>query len=122
MRLSIIHWLTLLVFSSSLAFSQAWTWQNPLPNGNPLSSVYWIDQNTAWAVGALGNAVRTTDGGTTWSVQSISPGTALSRVIFTSPQKGWAIGAGVAMMTTDAGTTWSAANTGQPNTISFNAI
>lgn len=96
----------------TIVFAQAWSWQNPAPNGNALSSVWWIDANTAWAVGAWGNAVQTTDGGATWKVRSIQPGVAFNKIIFTSTSAGWALGTGSVMRTSDGGATWTAANTG----------
>src|SRR5438128_12297155 len=47
----------------------AWTWQNPVPQGNDLFAVRFTDPNAGWAVGARGLILRTTDGGTGWSIQ-----------------------------------------------------
>ena len=65
-KISFLIWLS---FISILAFSQ-WTWQNPLPQGNSLSSVYFTDANTGYAVGGFGTIVKTTNGGTTWTALS----------------------------------------------------
>ncbi len=61
--------LYLLIISYSFAFSQsAWVWQNPLPQGNNLAKVKYLNQNTGWAVGVHGAIVKTTDGGMIWNV------------------------------------------------------
>lgn len=43
----------MLVAATSYA-QQAWYWQNPLPQGNHLESVYFTDANNGWAVGGYG--------------------------------------------------------------------
>jgi hypothetical protein len=55
--------------SASLAQS-GWFWQNPLPQGNPLIAVSFVDANTGTAVGEYGTILRTTDGGATWTLQT----------------------------------------------------
>ena len=40
-----------------------WFWQNPLPQGDTLSGVSFVDANTGTAVGGGGTILRTTDGG-----------------------------------------------------------
>ena len=44
-----------------------WSWQNPLPQGNWLHGVDFVDVNTGTAVGDGGTILRTTDGGDTWT-------------------------------------------------------
>jgi photosystem II stability/assembly factor-like uncharacterized protein len=47
----------------SSAFSQSgWFWQNPLPQGNSLQSVHFIDNETGWTVGNAGTVLKTIDG------------------------------------------------------------
>jgi hypothetical protein len=46
-----------------LAFHAAhaqWTWQNPLPQGNGLYSIYFPDANTGYAAGLSGTIIKTT--------------------------------------------------------------
>lgn len=54
---------------SASASEGRWVWQNPLPLGEGLSSAYFVDANTGWAVGNMGSIIKTTDGGVTWSLQ-----------------------------------------------------
>jgi len=56
------------LFILSTTYGQ-WFWQNPLPQGNDLYSVHFINSNTGWMVGEVGTILRTTDGGSTWENQ-----------------------------------------------------
>ncbi len=85
-------WLLCLVIGSfpvsrSLA-APGWFWQNPLPQGNPLLSVFVFDTNTVIGVGDAGRVIKTTDGGLSWAVQGAAGGT------------------------TDGGATWTPQNSG----------
>ena len=59
------------VIPSNVSLAQSgWFWQNPLPQGNPLNRVSFVDANTGTAVGDFGTILRTTDGGATWTPQT----------------------------------------------------
>ena len=63
----------LILVSSLFIFSNTnaqWFWQNPLPQGNPLTSICFTDANTGWAVGTGGTIMKTTDGGSNWENQN----------------------------------------------------
>ena len=72
--------------------SAQWYWQNPLPTGNFLSDVYFIDESTGWAVGENGTIVKTTDGGTNWTIQTSGTTYILMGVSFTDANTGTAVG------------------------------
>lgn len=57
--------LALIVLIPATNFTQ-WFWQNPLPQGNVLNSVEFINSNTGWAVGDKGTILKTTNGGINW--------------------------------------------------------
>ncbi|HPS65578.1 MAG TPA: hypothetical protein PK447_08390, partial [Ignavibacteria bacterium] len=40
-----------------------WVWQNPLPQGNTLDAVSFVNANTGYATGAYGTIMKTTNGG-----------------------------------------------------------
>lgn len=44
-----------IVFTMNIGvFAQSgWFWQNPLPQGNGLGDVFFINNSTGWAVGAV---------------------------------------------------------------------
>jgi photosystem II stability/assembly factor-like uncharacterized protein len=48
---------------------QDWKWKNPLPTGNLLNYVKFIDSSTAIAIGNQGTILKSTDNGLNWNVQ-----------------------------------------------------
>jgi len=58
--------LSLLLTSIPTNAQEGWFWQNPLPQGNNLNSIHFIDSNIGWAVGHTGTVLKTTNGGTDW--------------------------------------------------------
>ena len=84
-----------------------WFWQNPLPQGNALTDVSFVDASHGWAVG--GEAILVTkDGGQTWSAQPSGVGDwGLQGIDFVDIDHGWAVGAcGTIVATSDGGATW----------------
>lgn len=84
-----------------------WHWQNPLPLGNNLNAVTFINSQTGWAVGDAGTILKTGDGGLSWHPQV--PGTIeqLNSLDFSDLQTGWAVGANGKILKTDnGGSTW----------------
>ena len=84
----------IILLISSLLFidnSQAqpdWFWQNPLPQGNYLNDVKFINTTTGWAVGNAGTILRTTNGGTNWTSQTSGTTNDLYAVSFTDANNG----------------------------------
>jgi photosystem II stability/assembly factor-like uncharacterized protein len=93
-----------------------------------LNSVHFVNQYTGWAVGNnvmthTSVVLKTTNGGNTWTVQSI-PGVMLRRILFINSNIGWTIGYQVGsggnkiiMKTIDGGTNWTSQNVGTTNDI-----
>jgi len=48
-----------------------WFWQNPLPQRGHLRSAVMLNTQTMFAVGDLGRFMKSSDGGVTWTVQSV---------------------------------------------------
>ena len=71
--------LTLLL--TQICFAQ-WFWQNPLPQGNSLYSIFFINSDTGWAVGEAGTILRTTNHGITWISQQSGVQSELYSVYF----------------------------------------
>jgi hypothetical protein len=82
-----------------------WFWQNPLPQGNPLQSVFFVDNNTGYTVGSAGTILKTTNGGANWASQSSGTTNTLFSVHFPlDAQTGYAVGEfGTILKTTDGG-------------------
>jgi photosystem II stability/assembly factor-like uncharacterized protein len=88
--------------------SSGWCWQNPLPTGNLIQDLQFVDAQTGWAVGEAGQILKTVDGGTTWTAQVSNVDAALTTVRFASPTVGWAVGlSGTVLRTEDGGQTWA---------------
>ena len=107
------------VFFSFLFFSlfnvlvsaQDWQWQNPLPQGNTLNSVYFSNSNVGYAVGEKGTILKTTNGGKNWDMQTVNTTKNLYSVYFTSIDTGYAVGGdryGVIFKTVNGGANWIA--------------
>jgi photosystem II stability/assembly factor-like uncharacterized protein len=105
----IIFLLTLLF--PFLTFSQ-WNWQNPLPQGNSLSSVFFTNSQTGYVVGSGGTIMKTINGGITWTISPLSLKTTFYSVFFTDANTGYIAGSDsnfhdLILKTTNAGVTWN---------------
>ncbi len=105
--LKLLSILILLVGISLIANAQ-WEWQWPLPHGNTMYSVKFVDENKGFAVGGGGTIQYTNDGGQTWEFQEAGTSDGLIKVDFTDSQHGWIVSdAGKILRTTDGGGTWN---------------
>ncbi|MBI4547715.1 MAG: T9SS type A sorting domain-containing protein [Ignavibacteriae bacterium] len=101
----------------------SWFWQNPLPQGNRLYDVEFVDAAAAFAVGELGTVMKTTDAGVTWNVLNYAGGTPndLNAVSFYDAKNGAAVGThGTIVRTTDGGINWASQPSG--TTVNLNAL
>ena len=95
-----------------------------------LKSVFFIDKNNGWAVGARGLIVATTDGGQSWEPQTSKVDNGLSDVCFLTPKTGFVAGEGETVLkTTNGGKKWTilsggsqASGFGDDDTSVFSAI
>ncbi len=93
---------------TSQIFPQGWFWQNPLPQGNRIYGVNFISPTVGWAVTDYGTILRTTNGGTAWTLQSSGTSNRLWSVSFTDANNGTTVGRnGTILRTTNGGTTWT---------------
>jgi|GEM_PF-1196135 len=96
-----------------------WVKQSPSPTGEILEDVFFVDENTGWAVGLEGEIVFTKDGGSTWSTQSSGTTRRLRNVFFLDESTGWVVGdTGTILHTTDGGTNWVAQNSTSTSSLS----
>src|ERR1700687_2720927 len=116
MKLSLLLCASLIglaVISSSASFAQGWFWQNPLPQGNYLLGVSFVDANSGTAVGDAGTILRTTDGGATWNRQTSGTIYALLGVSFVDANIGTAVGErGTILRTRNDGDSWTPQTSG----------
>lgn len=111
----------LFVFGFSLwgkAQNPDWKWQNPLPTGNDLNNVQFLDTQTGWAVGRFGTLLKTSNSGQTWQLQKTGTNQFLYDIQFIDAQTGWTVGnSGTILKTTDAGLTWQSQVSGLPSQV-----
>ena len=102
----------------SIARTQDWQWQNPLPQGNSLTSVYFPDSNTWYAVGNCCTVLKTTDEGTNWTILESGTTKCLASVYFTDVNICYAVGdAGTIIKTINGGETWTPLFPGTSNSL-----
>jgi len=74
-------------------FTQDWEWQNPLPTGNRLYCMDFVDSLCGWFGSSAGTILHTIDGGNSWEIQY----TGINNLYFNSidfidQQHGWVAG------------------------------
>ena len=87
-----------------------WVQADSVPTRNTLTSVFFIDNQTGFAVGHEATILKTTDGGQNWSLQYNEPRgeTPLFGIHFTDAQNGLAVGGfSYVFATSDGGQTWT---------------
>ena len=93
--------LSLLVFLVPYIHSQGeWYWQNPLPQGNNLFNVRFVNSNTAYAAGGAGTILKTTDSGANWESETPPTTSTLLGLNFSPENIGWAVGTDGVVITT----------------------
>jgi len=93
-----------LTLPAAAAAASSWTEQT-LPVDDVWYGVSFPDVDHGWAVGLMGNIISTTDGGSTWTVQTDIDGS-LFECYFSDASHGWAVGPDGVYATTD-GSTWA---------------
>jgi photosystem II stability/assembly factor-like uncharacterized protein len=88
---TLIHTLFFFLFVTKICFAQ-WFWQNPLPQGNTLNDVCFVDENTGWAAGGKGTFLKTNDGGLNWLPQNIGESLDIQSLNFLNQNIGWLLG------------------------------
>ncbi len=85
-----------------------WEWQNPLPQGNDLNDVFFINENLGWAVGNCGAIVKSTDGGENWELLGPPTEWSLTSLQFTDSLTGFiSSSGGKIFITLDGGEEWA---------------
>ncbi len=108
---------------STLAFTQTGWYNLNSGTGRRLNNLYFIDVNTGWVVGDS-IVLKTTNGGTAWTVQTLPAQTTLRSVHFLNASTGFITGdinpeIGVKLYvfkTTDGGNNWFTVNYSNPAT------
>lgn len=105
-KLIFILILFFLVVNENVKSHPGWTWINPYPTGEDLSSIKFINENTGFAVGNEGSFLKTTNGGLNWFLQTVSINH-LQTIFFFNYQTGYITGQnGLILKTTNSGNNW----------------
>ena len=110
-NLSIFRFFLVIFFLFSINNYSQWTSQNPVPDGNTLRSVFFINDNTGWTVGSEGFITKTTNSGIDWIQQNTGTNANLKSVKFIDENYGWVVGEdGTILMSIDGGINWTNQN------------
>lgn len=99
---------------ATLTYAQ-WTWKNPLPQGNTLNSLCFIDATTGYSAGECGTILKTEDSGLTWTILSGGTTCDLYSVFFTDRDNGFVVGDRTIRKTVDGGLSWQDVGDGYDN-------
>jgi len=91
------------------------TWEIQNLESYFIIALFFLNENTGWAVGAEGIVLKTTNGGSQWLLQSTSTDEFLHSVYFVNDSIGWTVGykpyfVSVLKKTTDGGNSWVSQN------------
>lgn len=99
--------LSVLLLISTNLYSQKIEWLNPVPQGNSLNAVKFINETTGFAVGTFGTIVKTNDSGNSWTYLESGFSDNLTALFFTGQNTGYIVGEnGLILKTSDGGNTW----------------
>jgi photosystem II stability/assembly factor-like uncharacterized protein len=103
----------LLLFSLQvLSYSQQYWIAQPCPTTKYLNKIIFVDSLYGWAVGDSGTVIHTTNGGSTWFVQSELTNWVINWITFVNRNTGWVIyntyspGGTTFLKTTNGGYNW----------------
>ena len=107
----IILFFCLTVLFSNPSLSQ-WFDINPLPDGNRLVDISFVNDSTGWIVGSGGLIMKTTNTGLKWIKQSSGTTQGFNAVHFENENLGWCAGQdGIVLKTEDSGESWNIVST-----------
>ena len=104
---------TIILVSQYSIFAQIqWQWQNPLPQGNYLTDICFVDSMNGYSCGYLGTILKTTNGGKDWKNIETNINDLFMKLSFPDLRNGWALGYDKSSLyrTTDAGMNWNKLN------------
>lgn len=97
----------LLTFLAAAGFAQTgWTGVRHGQPGKDLNAVFFADTKRGWIAGDDGFMSYTTDGGRTWTPQSIETKDAVNDVYFRSKEDGYVVAGNSIFSTDNGGRTW----------------
>ena len=102
--------LTFLIFtflSTNLFAQPEWRWLNPLPQGNDLKCIKFVNNSIVYACGNVGMILKSTNSGVNWSILNCPTSDNINRLTFINTNTGFAItNTGLILKTTNGGINW----------------
>ncbi|MBK6506415.1 MAG: hypothetical protein IPG02_12305 [Ignavibacteria bacterium] len=107
---SIVLLLIAMLYASTSHAQSNWFWQQPLPAGNSLKDVKFVNHQTGYAVGDVGTIVKSTNGGSNWFTLNNPKKSQLWGIDFAPGNTKCLIAvgdSGLILRTSNAGESWS---------------
>jgi photosystem II stability/assembly factor-like uncharacterized protein len=101
---------TMWVASGARAQAAGWVGERQGHAGKDLNAVYFTDSKRGWVAGDGGVILRTTDGGRTWTTQSIETKESVNDIYFRDKEDGYLLAGDRIFSTEDSGATWRMSN------------
>jgi len=96
-----------IIFLTQPLHSQ-WYWQSPVPSGNELQGIKFLNNQTGYITGVLGSIMKTTNGGENYSILNSNMSELLYSIDFADMNTGVAVGDLCnAVRTTNGGLSWT---------------
>jgi hypothetical protein len=104
----VVFILITLLLITNVTFSQSgWFWQNPLPQGNTLNSVKFVNISTGYSAGGYGTVIKTVNSGLNWTLLRTASTDNIKSIYFLDANTGFASGGASIQKTTNGGLNWS---------------
>src|SRR5262245_31202623 len=111
--------LLVVCFGNLHAQPDSWFWQNPIPQGNKLNSIFAIDGNNVFGAGECGIVIKSTNSGLSWVLTHLPDTGSFNSIYFIDNNTGWIAGGiyrspnmvNVIYKTTNSGLSWFQQNT-----------
>jgi len=107
MNLKFISVLSLLLISLPINAQDGWFWQNPLPQGNNIYDIIFLNKDTVLATMEGGFLYQSTNRGLSWTTQDLGVNENLLSMYYLTEDLGWiTTNGGSILNTTDGGLHW----------------
>ncbi len=104
----ILFTIALIFVINYVLFSQSgWIWQNPLPQGNTMSDLQFVNSTTAYAM-CFNTVMKTTNAGNNWSIYYTNHNQNNTSLQFINETTGFVVSdSGIVLKTVNGGVNWS---------------
>jgi len=104
----ILFTIALILNINCIVLSQSgWVWQNPLPQGNNMSNLQFVNSNTAYAL-CFNSVMKSTNAGNNWSVYYTNHSQNNASLHFINETTGYIVSdTGIVLKTVNGGADWS---------------